>query len=376
MFIKNKTLRILTIACAVLVVVIAVRIVMNMINDRERAARLSLARPANVPTGFPLRSTITPQFSFSGSMEPDWQADVAAKIDARLLKVYVREGDFVRKGQVLAEFETIDTGADLLSAKGSYNDALANYNRAKDDYDRFYVLYEKGAISAQNFDNYKYALNNAVGKLDNAKGVLQAMQSKYDATQIVAPADGTIYKRYYQEGYYAKAGTPVFSIADVSKLKIVVNVPEGNINDIAVGNEAKIAVGAYPDLKLKGKIVRIAPVADLPSHTFLTEISIDNPQGLKAGVFATVYLVGEPKNNVLTIPPYAIVMRDDQRTAYVVKDDGVVNRRVLTVGYMNDDVAEILNGLTENDRIVMGGQNKLREGSKVVVKDKRRTEGN
>lgn len=371
---QNKTLRVLAIAGVVLTIVIAARITMNMMKEKERAARLSSAKPANVPTGFPLRSTIVPEYRFSGSMDPDWQADIAAKIDARLTKVYAREGDYVRKGQVLAEYETVDAGADLLSARGSYDDALANYKRAKLDFERYSKLYEQGAVSQQAFDNYKYSLDNAQGKLNNARGALQAMQSKYDATQIVAPADGTIYKRYYQEGYYAKAGTPVFSIADVSKLKIVVNVPEGNVGGIAVGNEARIKVSAYPDLKLVGKIVRIAPVADLPSHTFLTEISVDNPKNLKAGVYATVYLTGEPKHDVLTIPPYAIVMRDDQRTAYVVKDDGVVNRRVLSVGYMNDDVAEILTGLTENDRIVVGGQNKLREGSKIVLKDKRKTE--
>ena len=371
---QNKTLRVLAIAGAVLTVVIAARIVMNMMKEKDRAARLSLARPANVPTDFPMRSTIVPEYRFSGSMDPDWQADIAAKIDARLTKVYVREGDYVKKGQVLAEYETVDAGADLLSARGSYEDALANYQRAKLDFERYSQLFEQGAISQQAFDNYKYSLDNAQGKLNSASGTLQAMQSKYDATQIVAPANGTIYKRYYQEGYYAKAGTPVFSIADVSKLKIVVNVPEGNVGGIAVGNEARIKVSAYPDLKLVGKIVRIAPVADLPSHTFLTEISVDNPKNLKAGVYATVYLTGEPKHDVLTIPPYAIVMRDDQRTAYVVKDDGVVNRRVLSVGYMNDDVAEILTGLTENDRIVVGGQNKLREGSKIVLKDKRKTE--
>lgn len=371
---QNKTLRVLAIAGVVLTIVIAARITMNMMKEKERAARLSSAKPANVPTGFPLHSTIVPEYRFPGSMDPDWQADIAAKIDARLTKVYVREGDYVKKGQVLAEYETVDAGADLLSARGSYEDALANYNRAKLDFERYAKLYEQGAVSQQAFDNYKYSLDNAQGKLNNARGTLQVMQSKYDATQIVAPANGTIYKRYYQEGYYAKAGTPVFSIADVSKLKIVVNVPEGNVGGIAIGNEARIKVSAYPDLKLVGRIVRIAPVADLPSHTFLTEISVDNPKNLKAGVYATVYLTGEPKHDVLTIPPYAIVMRDDQRTAYVVKDDGVVNRRVLSVGYMNDDVAEILTGLTENDRIVVGGQNKLREGSKIVLKDKRKTE--
>ena len=371
---KNKKMQVMAIAGGALVLVIAGRILMNLHNERVRAQRLSLAKPVAVPTAFPRRSVIVPEYRFSGSLDPVWQAQVAAKIDARLTHVYVREGDEVKKGQVLAEFETVDRGADLLSARGSYADAAANYERAKLDFERYEKLFKQGAISEQSVDNYRFALQNAEGKLHSAEGVLQAMQSQYDATQIVAPADGTVYKRFYQEGYYAKAGTPVFSIADVSKLKISVNVPEGNIGSVAEGNVAKVFLSAYPGLELTGKIVRIAPVADLPSHTFLTEIAVDNSRKLKAGVFATVSLKGEPKENILTVPPYAIVMRDDQRTAYVVDNEGVVSRRVLTVGYMNDDVAEITQGLTERDRIVTGGQNKLREGSKIIMKDEQEAE--
>ena len=78
-------------------------------------------------------------------------------------------------------------------------------------------------------------------------------------------------------------------------------------------------------------------------------------------------LVAEHRTNVLTIPVHAIVMRDDQKTVYVVDEENKVNRRVLSVGYTNEEVAEIMSGLTEKDLIVTRGQNKLREGSKIKV---------
>ncbi|MBQ0067829.1 MAG: hypothetical protein KBS60_06585, partial [Phascolarctobacterium sp.] len=82
-----------------------------------------------------------------------------------------------------------------------------------------------------------------------------------------------------------------------------------------------------------------------------------------------VYLTGVPKENVLCIPPYALVMRDDQRTVYVVDDDGTVTRRVLQIGFYDDKYVEIISGVTEKDLIVVGGQNKIREGNKVVTEN-------
>ena len=116
-----------------------------------------------------------------------------------------------------------------------------------------------------------------------------------------------------------------------------------------------------------GKITRIAPVADLPSHTFAAEVSVDNSQGLLAGVYANVYLKAEPKENVLTVPLHAIVMRDDQQTIFVADEKGVIQRKVLTVGFTDDKYAEIIDGVTEEDVIVVEGQNKLREGVKIKM---------
>ena len=333
-------------------VIIGYRIYSNIQADKARAAKLSQVRNVAVVTAHPVRQTIVPSLSFSGSLDPEWQAEVAAKVDGRLEKVYVREGDRVSRGQVLAILEQTDTDANLLSAKGSFLDAQTSLRKAETDLQRYEKLYATGAVSQQVVDDYRFARDNAAAKLEAARGSMRAMESKSEGTVLTAPADGT----------------PIFDVADISMLKTTIHIPEGQIAGVHVGNEASITLPAYPGKKLIGKITRIAPVADLPAHTFAAEVSVDNSEGLLAGVYANVTLTASPKADVLTIPVQAIVMRDDQQTVFVVDDKGVVQRRVLNVGYTNDKLAEIVSGLDEKDTIVIEGHNKLREGSKIDLK--------
>ena len=362
---QNRKVKIVLGLLLAVCVIIGYRIYSNIQADRARAAKMSQSRSIAVVTAHPVRRTIVPQLHFSGSLDPEWQAQVAAKVDGRLEKVYVHEGDRVEKGQVLAILEQMDTDANLLSAKGSFLDAQTSLRKAETDLARYEKLYATGAVSQQVVDDYRFARDNAAAKLEAAHGSLQGMESKAAGTVVTAPADGIVAKRYYQEGYYAKAGTPLFAIADISMLKTTIHIPEGQVTSVKVGNEADIALPAYPGKKLVGKITRIAPVADLPAHTFAAEVSVDNSEGLLAGVYANVSLIGEPREQVLTIPMHAIVMRDDQQTVFVADAQGVVQRRVLALGYSDDKVAEVLSGLDEKDTIVVEGHNKLREGSRI-----------
>lgn len=362
---QNRKVKIVLGLLLAVCVIIGYRIYSNIQADRARAAKMSQSRSIAVVTAHPVRRTIVPQLHFSGSLDPEWQAQVAAKVDGRLEKVYVHEGDRVEKGQVLAILEQMDTDANLLSAKGSFLDAQTSLRKAETDLARYEKLYATGAVSQQVVDDYRFARDNAAAKLEAARGSLQGMESKAAGTVVTAPADGIVAKRYYQEGYYAKAGTPLFAIADISMLKTTIHIPEGQVTGVKVGNEADIALPAYPGKKLVGKITRIAPVADLPAHTFAAEVSVDNSEGLLAGVYANVSLIGEPREQVLTIPMHAIVMRDDQQTVFVADAQGVVQRRVLALGYSDDKVAEVLSGLDEKDTIVVEGHNKLREGSRI-----------
>lgn len=365
---QNTKVRIAIIASLVLLAIIAYRIYGNIQANNERANRVSQGQNIAVATSFPQRQSITPVMRFAGSLDPVWQADVAAKIDGRVEKVYVNEGDKVTAGTVLAHLEQTEQTANLLSAKGSLMDAQTTLERAERELQRYQALYEKGAVSEQTVDNYRFARNNAQGKLSEAQGVWDNMQDKLSGASVTAPQDGIISKRYYQEGYYAKVGTALFNIADISELTAKINIPEGQISNIAVGGLADITVHAYPDDKFSGMITRISPVADMPARTFAAEVTVDNSAGkLRGGVYANVVITAEPKENALVIPMSAIVMREDQRTVFVVDDDGVVSRRVLTIGFVNDNMVEVLDGLSDGDRIVTGGQNKLREGSKIKL---------
>ena len=227
-------------------VIIGYRIYSNIQADKARAARLSQVRNVAVVTAHPVRQTIVPSLSFSGSLDPEWQAEVAAKVDGRLEKVYVREGDRVSRGQVLAILEQADTDANLLSAKGSFLDAQTSLRKAETDLQRYEKLYATGAVSQQVVDDYRFARDNAAAKLEAARGSLRAMESKSEGTVLTAPADGIIAKRYYQEGYYAKAGTPIFAVADISMLKTTIHIPEGQIAGVHVGNEASILCPLIP----------------------------------------------------------------------------------------------------------------------------------
>lgn len=362
---QDRRVKILVGLCVLLVIVVAYRIFDNIQKNKERAARINKVREVAVETALPQRVTILPELVFSGSLDPEWQAEVAPKIDGRVEKVFVKEGDKVTKGQVLAVLEQEDTDAEVLKARGEYIEAKTNLRKATRDLERYEKLFQAGAVSEQTVDDYRFARENAEAQLDAALGNLRGKESSLGGTNIVAPADGIVAKRYFQEGYYAKAGVALFAIADISTLKTVINIPEGNIAGVAVGNEARIVLPAFENREIIGKITSIAPVADLPAHTFSTEISVENPEGLRAGVFATVRLVGEPRADVLTIPMHSIVMRDDQKTVYVVDEENKVSRRVLAIGYSNEEYAEVVSGLKDNEVIVTRGQNKLREGSKI-----------
>lgn len=370
MILKNRKFQIALAVFIAIVAIITYRIYSNIQKDKARAANMGQKKTENVVLENPTRKTIIPIMRFSGTLDPAWQAEVGSKVDGRLEKVFVQEGDRVYKGQILAVLEKVDTDANLQSARGSYLDAKTNLEKAEIDLQRYQKLGETGAVSQSVVDNYRFACDNARAKLEAAKGSLASYESKAADTQIIAPNDGIIAKRYYQEGYYAKAATPIFAIADITKLKTTIHIPEGNVASVAVGNKAQIELSAYADKKIEGVITHISPVADSPSHTFAAEVSVNNADNMRAGIFATVMLQASAKENVLVVPLQAIVMRDDQKTVFVPDKDGYVKRKVLDVGYMDDKIAEIKAGLEEDELIVVEGHNKLREGSQIKMDKK------
>lgn len=364
----NKT-RALWMLAAAVVAVVAFRVAANIMERSEQAKKSRQGTVVSVVAEHPRRQTIVPKIRFSGTLDPVWQADVAAKVDGRIEAVLVREGEAVEAGAPLVVLEQTDTSAQHRNAEGSYLDAQTNLRKAELDLERYESLYESGAVSLESVDNMRFARDNARAKLASAQGALDAASSLLGGTTVNTPRAGIVQKRYYQEGYYAKVGTALFNIADISTLLAKIDVPEGYVASVAPGGAVDFTIPsmAGADKTARGTITRVAPVADSASRTFEAEVSIDNRGGrLKGGVYADAVITTQPKTDVLTVPFSAIVMRDDQRTVYVVEDEMAV-RKVVTTGYIGDDLVEILSGLTEDDTVIAGGQNKLREGSRVRI---------
>ncbi len=350
---QDKRLRILIIGVVIILGVVAFRVISNIMARNEQAKKSSQGRTAVIMAAYPKRQTIVPKFRFSGSLDPIWQADVAAKVDGRVEKVLVEEGQAVNAGQALVVLEQVDTAAKLMNARGSYLDAKTNYEKAELFLKRYKDLYAKGAVSKEALDNMSFALENARGKLDAAKGVLTAAESDLGGTTVTTPRAGVIQKRYFQEGYYAKVGTALFNIADISTLSAKIDIPEGYVNSVAVGGKVEFTIPSMSgeNKNVDGYIVRISPVAVKPSRTFEAEVVVDNRDNrLRGGMYAEALITAIPKENVLTIPMTAISMRDDQRTCYVI-EDGKAVRKILTTGYIGENLVEVLKRFQRRVRI-------------------------
>lgn len=366
MNLRDKRVKYVLIGCLLIFAVIVFQIVNKLVVAGNKAKSVTGKGAVQVATSYPTRGTINPVVKLSGSLDPIWQADIAAKVAGRVDKVYVNVGSQVQAGQVLASLDPGELAATANSAQGSVFDARANLAQAETTLARYEKLYANGAISQQVLDNARFTRDMAAGKLASSQGTYENAASKLGGTDVITPQGGTVVKRNFQEGYYASAGTALFNVADTSSLVLKINIPEGQIGGVALGNQCDVVIPAM-NKTVQGTITKLAQVADLPARTFAAEVTVDNSDNsLRGGLYASVSLQSLPKANVLLIPQSAIVMREDQRTVFVVDKEGKVSRKVLSTGYIGDGKVEVLSGVTEQDQIITQGQNRVREGSKVI----------
>lgn len=363
---NKKVLSIVVAVCVVLGAVIGFRIYTNIAANKERAGRVSQGRVVAVEVGKVSRQDVKPVLSFSANLEPVWSADISPKVDGRIDRLYVEEGDAVQAGTVLASLDISELSAQVTQAEGNLYAARANVEQAELDLKRTSSLAQQGAVSAQALDTARIKRDLAFGQLRSAEGNLAQLASRLQSAAVESPRTGTVVKRYLQAGFYTKAGSPIVSVADVSSLLAKATIGEAQISEISAGTPAKIIVAALGNKEFTGAVTRISPAAALPSRTFVAEVTIPNPGNfIRAGMFGKVEVAGAIHKNVLVVPESALVMREDQKTVYVIDNENKVQQRVLKLGYVGQGIAEVLDGVQEGERIVVAGQNKIKDGATV-----------
>ena len=349
-----------------LILFIAYKITSNLMREKERASRALAGRTVTVEAAVVGKRDIAPAFSFSANLEAIWSTEVSPKADGRIDKLFVEEGDAVTAGMVLAQLDVNELAAQVMQAEGQLLQAKATLEQNELNFRRMDALFQKNAVSAQSLDSARTQRDLAQGGVNAAQGNLLLLRTRLDNARIISPLTGVVIKRYVQAGTFSKAGSPIFAVADTSTLLAKAMVGEAQIAELSVGTPVKIRLNALQGQEFKGVLTRLSPSASVPTRTFTAEVSIPNPDHtLKVGMYANAYIGGQVRKNVLAVPEGALVLREDQKTVFVVLSDNKVMQRVLKLGDAAGGWVEVKDGVKEGERIVVAGQHKLKDGLSV-----------
>jgi membrane fusion protein (multidrug efflux system) len=327
-------------------------------NQKENEAKTAIVAEKNASVSVKIETVKTEEisldFSVNGIFEPLQELNFSSEKSGRVVRVLVDEGSKVRIGQTLAIVRSEQITSDLNTAEAAYQNALADYNR-------FENAYSTGGVTKQQLDQTKLNLVTSKSRLQQAK-------VNVGDTNIKSTINGIVNKKHIEPGSVLGAGTPMFEIVNVSKLKLKVSINENQVAGLKSGNTVDVTASVYPDAKFTGKITFIAPMAD-SSLNFPLEIEITNSPSneLKAGMYGTaVFASKQQKESMMVVARNAFVGSVSSNQIFVVQN-GIAKLKNVTAGRILGDKVEILDGLSTNEIIIVTGQINLTDGTKVDI---------
>jgi len=320
----SKKLKIILIVLAV--IVIAVMIIINLKKSQGDVIEVTLTDVK--------KANITKTVSGSGKVQATTDVKIAARISAEIIKIHVKEGDMVKKGQLLVELDreryiamVEQVESQLLSAQASVKKAYADYARIKD-------LYEKNLSSPSDLDAAEATKESAQSSLNQARAGLKQAKDDLEKTNLLSPITGTVTKVYKEEGEIAVGSQfqadIIMNVADLNDMEVVSEIDENEVVVVHLGDKTKIEVDAIQDTTFDGKVTEIAHMATTRGAgtqeqvtNFEVKIGVtSNVQKLRPGMSATVDIATETHDNVLNVPIQSVTAREiaDTAKATVVKD--------------------------------------------------------
>jgi len=300
-----------------------------------------------------VRKDVSSNFHTTATLESRNEADIITRVTGIIEELSVEEGDFVEKGQLLAK-------VDARRYQLALDKAEAELAGLEQELKRLSQMAEKQLVSAQASDKLKYQHRAAIAARE-----LAALDLK--DSQIVAPISGYIAKRYIRTGHFTQGYQKLFHVVDQSSLEAIVYLPEHQLSNVQIGQQALLQFSARQGKQFLAKIRSISPVIDSRSGTFKVILSLDNKEmQLKPGMFAQIALTFDTHRDTLTIPTDAIITLDNQSKVYLVKDNKAVEV-LINKGFVQEQLTEISGELFEGDSVVINGHHNLKENALVEI---------
>ncbi len=275
-------------------------------------------------------------------------------------EVGVEEGDAVQKGALLARLVNADLELSVPMAGSTVS-------RLKREVENLKPLVEKGYVSRQSYEELKHQLTLAQDQLTRAR-------TQVDALRIKAPLDGVVARRSVVIGQQVNPGQELFHLVDPSQLEVVINVPERSLGQIGEGEPAYAISEALGPQRFVGQIRLINPVVNPQTGTIKVTIALDRASGegprLRPGMFVSVHLITDVREDATLVPKRALVYKDDKPFVFVAEGPDEARKaamRPVVVGFGEDSAVEIVEGLEAGEEVVVLGQSGLKDGAEIRV---------
>lgn len=363
--------------------VVVLAIVAWLLSGNKKTETVNFTTEAVAPANIENSVTAT------GSIEAVKTVTVGTQVSGIIDKLYVDYNSVVKKGQVIAELDKANLESQLNSAKANYAEAVAQYHSAESDiayqkanYQRYKTLYNKGLISANDYEQARLTYQTASATLAQRKDAIAAAKEEVNRAQtnlgyatITSPIDGVVISKSVEEGQTVASSysTPtLFTIAkDLKDMRVVADVDEADIGGVKVGQRVTFTVDAYPDDTFQGYVTQVRQEATTTNNVVTYEVVISAPNQdlkLKPGLTANVNIYTEETKGVLSVPSKALRYTPEKETVggRKIKDIANAKNKVwtlegntlvahsVTIGSTDGVHTQIISGIKKGQKVITG----------------------
>ncbi|PID41324.1 MAG: efflux transporter periplasmic adaptor subunit [Proteobacteria bacterium] len=314
----------------------------------EPAAKMETATVTISPA---IRTRPTRQVEVMGSVQARNHASIAARISGNITELNVNLGSRVKKGDALITISAGEISAKLLQAQAQFEQVDRNLKRER-------KLLKKKAATSESVKTLEESRRIAEAVYNEAKTMLSY-------TTITAPFDGVITRKNANIGDLATPGKPLLQLEDSKELQVIADVPEALVLDIALGDKLELFIPATK-LNITGTVAEIAPSSDPRSRTAPVKIDIETSDKIRSGQFCRVNLPGTHGEAIII--PDAAILPFGQMDRVFIEKDGKAHLQLVKTGLSYDGKTEILAGINQDDRVIVTGNEHLKDGQPVSLK--------
>ena len=320
------------------------------------------------------RTTISSSITATGTIEPVTSVTVGTQVSGIVSKLYVDYNSVVRKGQVIAELDKTNLTSELKTAQANLSSAQSSLNYELNNYNRYQTLYNKGLVSADEYETAKLSYLKAKEQVTTARESVQKAQTNLGYATITSPIDGVVLSKSVEEGQTVAASfnTPeLFTIAqDLTDMRVIADIDEADIGGVKEGQRVTFTVDAFPDDKFEGSVTQVRQQATTSSNVVTYEVVISAPNNdlkLKPGLTANVTIYTMEKNGILAVPAKALrftpneaLLQKDQKIDDVeapakvwTLEGNTFKAHKVEAGTSNGMLTEILSGISEGTEVLV-----------------------